>query len=101
MCGHSRRRSSGPSRATAGRASAHRTSARLDSGNRRPINADPSHPGGPRFVGLYMRLLCDHIPTFSVNALIAAANNEGVDTTLTVQSTLDALGPDPMTMRLH
>ena len=34
---------------------------------------------GPRFVGVFMRLLCDHIPTFSIDALMAAARQEGVE----------------------
>jgi hypothetical protein len=38
-----------------------------------------SHHHGPRFVGVFMRLLCDHIPTFSLDALAAAAKNEAVD----------------------
>jgi len=37
------------------------------------------HHHGPRFVGVFMRLLCDHIPTFSIDALMAAARQEGVE----------------------
>jgi hypothetical protein len=40
---------------------------------------EQSHHHGPRFVGVFMRLLCDHIPTFSLDALAAAAKNEAVD----------------------
>ena len=40
---------------------------------------EESHHHGPRFVGVFMRLLCDHIPTFSLDALAAAAKSEAVD----------------------
>jgi hypothetical protein len=37
------------------------------------------HHHGPRFVGVFMRLLCDLIPTFDLDVLIASARQEGVD----------------------
>jgi hypothetical protein len=36
------------------------------------------HHHGPRFVGVFMRLLCDHISTFSLEALMESAAQEGV-----------------------
>jgi hypothetical protein len=38
-----------------------------------------THAHGPRFVGVYMRLLCDLIPTLSLDALMASAEQEGVE----------------------
>jgi len=43
------------------------------------VMGEQSHHHGPRFVGVFMRLLYDHIPTFSLDALAAAAKNEAVD----------------------
>jgi hypothetical protein len=37
------------------------------------------HGHGPRFAGVYMRLLCDLIPTFSLDALMASARHAGVE----------------------
>ena len=34
---------------------------------------------GPRFVGVYMRLLCEHIPTFQLAQLMYTAKLESVD----------------------
>jgi hypothetical protein len=41
--------------------------------------SERTHAHRPRFVGVFMKLLCDLIPTFSLDALTAAAKNEGVD----------------------
>jgi hypothetical protein len=40
---------------------------------------EQSHHHGPRFVGVFMRLLCDHIPTFSLQALMASARQERLE----------------------
>jgi hypothetical protein len=37
------------------------------------------HAHRPRFVGVFMKLLCDLIPTFSLDALMASARQEGVE----------------------
>src|SRR6516162_7418980 len=37
------------------------------------------HHHGPRFVGVFMRLLCAHIPTFSIDGLMVAARQERVE----------------------
>jgi hypothetical protein len=41
--------------------------------------SDRTHPHRPRFVGVFMKLLCDLIPTFSLDALMASARQEGVE----------------------
>jgi hypothetical protein len=38
-----------------------------------------THAHRPRFVGVFMKLLCDLIPTFSLDELIASARQEGVE----------------------
>ena len=38
-----------------------------------------SHAHGPRFVGVLMTLLCDLIPTFSLDALMVSARQEGIE----------------------
>ena len=38
-----------------------------------------SHAHGPRFVGALMTLLCDLIPTFSLDALMVSARQEGIE----------------------
>jgi hypothetical protein len=40
-----------------------------------------SHAHGPRFVGVFMKLLCDLIPTFNLDELTASARREGVEFT--------------------
>jgi len=38
-----------------------------------------SHAHGPRFVGALIKLLCDLIPTFSLDALMVSARQEGIE----------------------
>jgi hypothetical protein len=38
-----------------------------------------THAHRPRFVSVFMKLLCDLIPTFSLDALMASARQEGVE----------------------
>jgi len=38
-----------------------------------------SHAHGPRFVGVLIKLLCDLIPTFSLDALMVSARREGIE----------------------
>jgi hypothetical protein len=38
-----------------------------------------THAHRPRFVGVFMKLLCDLIPTFSLDALMTSARQEGVE----------------------
>jgi hypothetical protein len=40
---------------------------------------EQKHGHGPRFVGVFMTLLCAHIPTFSMAELIDTAKLEGID----------------------
>jgi hypothetical protein len=40
---------------------------------------EQSHQHGPRFVGVFMRLLCDLIPTFGFDELMASARQENVE----------------------
>jgi len=44
--------------------------------------SDRFHAHGPRFVGVFMELLCDLIPTFNLDELMASARREGVDFSL-------------------
>jgi hypothetical protein len=37
------------------------------------------HAHGPRFVGVLIKLLCDLIPTFSLDALMVSARQEGIE----------------------
>jgi|SRR5215831_10737710 len=41
--------------------------------------SDRSHAHGPRFVGVFIKLLCDLIPTFSLDELMASARQERVE----------------------
>jgi hypothetical protein len=41
--------------------------------------SDRTHAHRPRFVGVFMKLLCDLIPTFSLDALMASARQEDVE----------------------
>jgi hypothetical protein len=41
--------------------------------------SERTHAHGPRFVGVFMRLLCDLIPTFNLDALMASARQESVE----------------------
>jgi hypothetical protein len=41
--------------------------------------SERTHAHGPRFVGVFMRLLCDLIPTFSLGALMGSARQDGVE----------------------
>jgi hypothetical protein len=41
--------------------------------------SDRSHGHGPRFAGVFMKLLCDLIPTFSLDELMASARQERVE----------------------
>jgi hypothetical protein len=41
--------------------------------------SDRTHAHRPRFVGVFMRLLCDLIPSFSLDELMASARQAGVE----------------------
>jgi hypothetical protein len=41
--------------------------------------SDRTHAHRPRFVGVFMRLLCDLIPTFNLDELMASARQAGVE----------------------
>jgi hypothetical protein len=41
--------------------------------------SERSHAHGPRFVGALMKLLCGLIPTFSLDALMVSARQEGIE----------------------
>jgi hypothetical protein len=41
--------------------------------------SDRSHAHRSRFVGVFMKLLCDLIPTFNLDELMASARQEGVE----------------------
>lgn len=43
--------------------------------------SDRTHAHRPRFVGVFMKLLCDLIPTFNLDELMASARKEGVEFT--------------------